>query len=62
MPAVLVLQKGNAGALVGFGDDGQRPFVEADAHQNLDDFLEVVAVFQRFHAPAERFKTLGIND
>ena len=60
VPAVLVLQKGNARALVSLGDDGERFVVKADAAQHLGDFLDVVAV-NHFHAPAEGFKPFGID-
>ena len=61
VPAFFVLDERNARALVSLGDDGQRTFVEAHAAQDFHDLFHVVAVVERFHAPAERFKPLHIN-
>ena len=60
VPAVLVLQKGNARAFVGFGDDAERLIVQADAAEHFQNFLDVVTV-NVFDPPAKRFKTFAIN-
>ena len=61
MPAILVLQEGNARALVGLGEDAKRFVVEPDAAEHFENFLDVMAVVQGFDAPAERLEALAIN-
>ncbi len=60
MPTVFVLQEGNAAAFVGLGDDGERLVIDADAAEDFENFLDVVAV-HFFNAPAERLETVHIN-
>ena len=61
MPVVLVLQEGNARTFVGFGDDSEWAFVQADAAQDFHDFFHIMAVVEGFNAPAKGFKTFDVN-